>query len=118
MPYIFLATPTFDLNGHVALKQTGETELRSNTRRVSRTATLDGGALFSDGGYSDADRSISVTYLDLSETDEAALWSIFESYPLILLSAREGCFYGAISNLKAIDGSGSFTFLVKEKKSS
>lgn len=114
---VFISTPTFDLNGTVKIKTMSGTELKSNSRRITRTATLDGGAVIVDGGYSDSDRTFRVVYWGMSETDEANLWAIFQDYPLVILSVAEGCFYAAIESMAARDGEGNLTILFNERLS-
>jgi hypothetical protein len=117
MKRVFISTPTFNINGAVCLKLADASELKTNARRISRTATLDGGALIVDGGFSDADRTFAVNYQDLSEADELALWEIFKDYPLVTMSTDEGCFSVAIETMRAKNGSGSLNIFFKERMS-
>ena len=61
---ISISAPTYDPDGCRLFRRLDPTaETRSGGRRVSRTATLDGGASAHDTGYSVADRKIMVTDL-------------------------------------------------------
>lgn len=61
---IIVTANTFDPEGsRVFRRLDGSAETRSGGRRVSRTATLDGGASVHDTGYSVADRKLMVTDL-------------------------------------------------------
>jgi hypothetical protein len=96
---IGIATLTYDTDGARVLSQDSATELRNNkgSRRVSRTATLDGGAAITDGGYSAADR----TYIVKTRDDDGTLatWAerIVKNYTTLMLSTRNGLFYGTPS---------------------
>ena len=59
---ISIATTTFDPDGARTFPITGDSALGINTgsRRVSMQATLDGGALFYDTGYSVTDRLLRI----------------------------------------------------------
>lgn len=115
--FVFISTPTFDLNGSVRIKTMSGTELKTNSRRITRTATLDGGSVIVDGGFSDSDRTFRVAYWGMSEADEANLWAIFQDYPLVILSVSEGCFSAAIESMVAKDGEGNLTILFNERLS-
>lgn len=114
---VFISTPTVDLNGAVRLKIAEDSEFKVNSRRVSRTSTLDGGACIVDGGFCDADRTFTVNYWDLSSDDEAKLWDIFQGYSLIGFSNEEGFFSAAMDTANLRSGSGSLTILYKERLS-
>jgi hypothetical protein len=51
---------SFSLIGPVVIRATADSNTRSNQRRLSRTATLDGGVAITDGGFSDGDRTIEI----------------------------------------------------------
>ena len=79
MQTLFISTPTFDLNGSLALRLADGSDIKSGARRVSRNATLDGGAVITDGGYSDADRTLVIRYSEMTEADEIKLRDIFQT---------------------------------------
>jgi hypothetical protein len=112
-----ISTPTFDLNGVVSLKISADSELKTNSRRVSRSATLDGGVVITDGGYSDGDRTFRVNYRDMSQEDEAKLWEIFKNYSQVIISNIEGCFSGVLEYVKCQNGSGTVSIMYKERLS-
>lgn len=61
---ISVSAPIYDPSGcHIFRRLDPTAEIRSGSRRVSRMATLDGGAWAHDTGYSVADRKILVTDL-------------------------------------------------------
>ena len=66
---IGLSTITFDLDGARIFSGDRNAELknRKGDRRISRTATLDGGVLIADLGFSDGDRTLSAIELDATQ---------------------------------------------------
>lgn len=55
---VILSALTFDPLGVVALATLPGQQFGETRRRMNRIATLDGGAVFNDSGFSEADRSI------------------------------------------------------------
>lgn len=86
---------------------------RSNTSRVTRTATLDGGCVLDNQGYSDSDRTI-MAKIDIDEDTADLLWSIFENSPLINLATDHGFYRAAFDRLSVDNGVADFTILIKE----
>jgi hypothetical protein len=99
--YVFLDT-------NAALPQEGR-------RRLSRTATLDGGAVITDGGVTDADRSIDFTAIQVSEDARETLWVMFQNQDLVHLSCPEGVFSGYLQRVKITASGVSIGFMVYEK---
>ena len=86
---------------------------RETTPRVSRTPTLDGGAVIDHRGFSDGDRTFKIeAQLDEATTD--ALWALYRAETLVNISCREGFFTGTMSDLKADGGRVTLLFWVKE----
>lgn len=88
-----MTTIDYDPDGVMQFRLLPSSELgtRTGSRRVSRTATLDGGAEVYDTGYSAADRTFS---LDLLTNGAGAAWveRIVRTYALIRVSCRDGVF--------------------------
>ena len=91
-----IATLTYDPDGAKVIDQVPSTELKNNAggRRMSKTATLDGGSTVYDTGYSASDRKYIVRARD--DDGELATWAerIVKNYSTIMLSTRNGLFYG------------------------
>ena len=88
---------------------------REGNRRLSRTATLDGGAVITDGGVTDADRSMEFTTAQVREDAQEALWAMFQSEDLVYLSCPEGVFTGYLQRVKIATSGVSIGFMVFEK---
>ena len=72
-------------------------DTRTRTRRMSRSATLDGDAIVNDGGYSEADRTMSLQLRGLTEEQAAAIEQI-AAYPLCRLALDHGLFEGRVKD--------------------
>lgn len=96
---IGISTETYDLDGAKALNNDPATDQKNNdgARRVSRTATLDGGCVIYDNGYTAADRKFLVRTPDDNGTIAAWAERIFKNYTSITLSTQNGIFKAAPS---------------------
>jgi hypothetical protein len=83
--------------------------------RISRTATLDGGAVISTSGNSHADRTILIVATNVPPEKEDILRRIAIQALIVELACREGVFSGAISQFSAKFGTVTLTFLIQEK---
>jgi hypothetical protein len=82
-------------------------------RRVTRTATLDGGCMIVDNGYSASDATFVVSIPSITKENANIIKYMVIRHSLLVLSCRAGCFLGVAD---AIDEDGGFkiNFLVKE----
>ncbi|KKM27864.1 hypothetical protein LCGC14_1570410 [marine sediment metagenome] len=90
-----------------------KTSIRKGTARVSRSATLDGGAVVNHLGFSHGDRTLQI-YARLSEADKAALWAIFILGVMINVATDEGMYLAAISALDVDKTPMQMTIIIKE----
>ncbi len=88
---------------------------REGSRRLSRTATLDGGAVITDGGVTDADRSMDFTAAQVPEDIRETLWAMFQSQDMVHLSCPEGVFSGYLQKVKITASGVNIIFMVYEK---
>jgi len=89
--------------------------VRQNTRRLSRSATLDGGAVITDSGISDADRTFDFTAKQVPESLCDALWAMFTTESLVHLACPEGVFAGYLQQVRITGADIIFSFMVQEK---
>ena len=116
---ICLSSPTYDPAGSAWFKvDLAATKFRDCQRRVSRTATLDGGCLIYDNGFSEADGTLAIGFQDMTVSQEEELRYLFETYPLLYLAAPSGVFLGVIERMSLQNGKATISFLVKEVLSS
>ncbi len=84
-------------------------------RRLTRTPTLDGGAVFADGGWSEADRVLTLDIRGLDATTSAILAEI-AAYPVQRLSLAHGLYEGRVkSHVLAGAKESSLVFWVSSK---
>lgn len=112
---ITLSTPTFDLDGYVEIDAT--TDTGTQRRRVNRVATLDGGAVFNDFGYSEADRTITAEWEFKDAATEAIVSRMLRLYSRVLLSCVDGVFLAAVESYKPTEERSTLTLLVVSKQS-
>lgn len=113
---IGISAAQFSLDGAILLERTQRPDLNL-IRRVTRTATLDGGATFTDTGYSDADRTIEVTQERATRDEYEKLRFLMKNFELLILCQDDGAYLGAMSQLLVEGGDVTVVFLVREKKS-
>lgn len=111
---ISITTPDYDLNGCVYFVPAAGSKLRDNARRLSRTATLDGGCSITDQGFSHGDRTLDVRKTGVSENISDTLWYIFRTYSRVRVSLPDGCYSAAIKSVRMDKGELRASILVKE----
>ena len=111
---IALSAPTYDLDGTLMMdgraSETGEM-----SRRVSRSATLDGMAEVTDLGFSHADRTFRVVRRRPTPDEVSRGAYLIETYQQVRISSDEGVFMGALSSLETRRGEMVITVLIAEK---
>lgn len=112
-----LSADVFDPLGYLALDVKADSEIGTLSRRVTRTATLDGGAEIEDNGYSAADATYTITVRLPSPGYEAAIMRLVQLYPLLILSTRYGVFRGVVDYFRPAGATASLRFLVSQKLS-
>lgn len=99
----------------VTIRESPDTEYGDYSPRVTRTATLDGGVVINNSGFSHGDRTLLIRAQNLPISDESDLKAIVESPAIAYVSCREGYFSGAIESMSTKNGILELSFLVKEK---
>lgn len=90
---IAISTLTVDPNGAVVFNVVDSSaDVASYSRRIVKVPTLDGGATVIDGGYTAADRSISVVLENVSKATFEQIRTIFQTYATVLLFLPDGAF--------------------------
>lgn len=102
---IALSTPTYDPRGTLILARPGPgSELFHASRRVTRTATLDGGVAIADTGYSAGDRTVRLTIPVPSPAQVATVSRLVRLYPLITVCLEDGAFSAVPSDYDLASG--------------
>jgi len=94
-----LTTTTFDPLGHVEVDLLPESKSPERLRRMNRIATLDGGAVTNDSGYSDADLTIDLRWAPTQATDEA-VERLLRLYARINVATRDGVFRAGVESFR------------------
>lgn len=89
-----------------------ETDMGTVTVRVSRTATLDGGASITHLGYSAGDRTIRVEWPEITDDEREVLRDWIRTETRFILTCREGAFLGSIEKARLDRDPVRLTFLV------
>lgn len=113
---LFLSTILADPDGDLALDiDLTRSKLGLFSRRVTRTATLDGGVVISDSGFSHGDRTLTIVVVNVDQGLEAALKNLTENNTLIHLAMADGFYLVALKSALPRNGELVLTALVKEK---
>lgn len=90
-----VASNVADLAGYVELQVHDYSTSGATRRRVSRIATLDGGAVFNDAGYSQADRTIELSWPCNEAAVDAAIDRLVQTYTRLIVITRGGVYLAA-----------------------
>lgn len=109
-----LATLTIDPLGAqlLSLSADGKTSLGDTSRRVSRVATLDGGASILDGGYTVADRTINIDLSGQTREVVDAVKYLFQVYDKLVVMTEDGAFLAAPERISIGKNTANMTLLV------
>ena len=90
---VVISSIVFDVYGSLVIKKLStDTVLEDSTRRITRTATLDGGASIYDGGYSAADRILTVGATPFTEAMLERVKYLIRNYPRVIVTCVAGGF--------------------------
>lgn len=107
---------TFDTLGPASITLLPGTDFGPSSRRVTRVATLDGGAVYNDFGFTDADRTMTLRW-----TYDAALAQnverILRYYSEVHVSTRLGLFRAALARHATQQNISTLTLLILERLS-
>lgn len=93
---VTLSPLTFDPLGPVVIDSLASQTLGESRRRMNRIATLDGGAVFNDFGFSEADRTINLSWKVRSAVQEAAVARLVQLYARIHVATPKGFYLAAL----------------------
>jgi|GEM_PF-1114216 len=110
---ITLESTVFDPVGVISLEALPGSDLSASTRRVTRTATLDGNAVIIDNGYTAADSTLAIE-ARLTKSEEQRLQHLMRIYPEIIATTPEGCYLGVIDSVRqGGDGRTQVSYLIQ-----
>lgn len=114
---IALAAIEFDILGYIEIDVLPDNEPAEKIRRATRSPVLGGGAVLSDGGYTDADRTFNYTWQPVSQSHNDSVARLLETYSLIKVHNREGTFSCSFTNFRDDGDISSIRLLPIEKLS-
>ena len=112
---VTLTTLTFDPLGVVALDVVHDQTFGESRRRMNRVATLDGGAVLNDFGYTDADRTLELRWQVRDKLKGAAVQRLVQLYARLHVATPDGFFLAAVEAYRPSTSEASLSLLVIEK---
>jgi hypothetical protein len=113
---IGIATLIFDVQGDIVFhnykRQQG---LRSLSRRLSRTATMDAEVQIEDNGLAQGDRNLNIVIESPTKAQADRLQYLIENYSDLRISTAEGVFLGVISTFRETAGKLYISIMIKER---
>lgn len=117
MAYAVLTPAAFWFGHPPRLTLADGSDTQARARRLTRTPTLDGGAVVYDGGLAEADRTFTLSVLNLTAAEADSLREI-AAYPLHGIALDHGYYEGYIqSHVLAGRPEGNLVFAVTRKLS-
>jgi len=114
---VVLSSLTFDPAGFVPLSVNADQVFGDSRRRMNRVPTLDGGAVFNDSGFSEADRTIALAWPVRSAAQEAAVLRLVTLYARVHIATPQGLWLAALEQYTPGAAESKLTLLVVEKLS-
>jgi len=88
---ISIAPRAFSLWAPLVLNANPASDIRGNERRITRTPTLDGGTVYTDNGFSDGDRTLSLQFSFLTKAQADAIEGIAALQSAVSVSVDGVC---------------------------
>lgn len=112
---VTLTTLTFDPLGVVALDVLPDQTYGESRRRMNRVPTLDGGAVFNDFGYTEADRTLALRWLVQSAQAETNVERLLQLYARVHVATPRGFYLCALESYTPGNTESSLSLLVVAK---
>jgi hypothetical protein len=100
---VSICSALFDFAGDFLIPVDMDSDLSHISRRVSRTATLDGGSIIVDNGYSASDATFNIIIRDIDPATRTGLMAMVNRHSLITISVKENIFSGVVDTLEDKD---------------
>lgn len=112
-----LSTVEFDPLGYIEIEALPESSPGDAKRRVTRVTTLDGGAIFTDAGYAEADRTIELRWQPTGREQDESIERLVQLYQRIIISMPAGAFLVAPETFTTHPRESKLRLLVVERLS-
>lgn len=113
MPNVTISATTYDPSGAVTIKALPSSDYGTTARRMNRIATLDGGAVTNDYGFSEADKTVRIDWRQDSATDDA-VERMVQLHSRVYLATNRGMWLAAVESFRPGETS-QLTLLPVEK---
>lgn len=114
---ISISSLVFDINGLLQLTYDEGSDADNLQRRVNKTASLDGGATYSDQGFAWADSDLRLLFSSVTEAEHEQLKRLIQDYGEILVSFKAGVFKALLERVTRQQGETELSVLLLEKVS-
>lgn len=100
---VSICSALFDYAGDFLVPIELDSDLSHISRRVSRTATLDGGSIIVDNGYSPSDATFTIIIRDIDNNTRLAMLAMMQRHSAIIVSVKDNVFSGVVETLEDKD---------------
>lgn len=111
----YLSSPTVDLDGSVMIDASPESDFGEVRRRAFRIATVDGGAVVNDYGFSYADRDFTIFWETGPKVYEDKIDRLCRIYARLKFACHLGIFTVVPQSYRINNGQSELKLLVLEK---
>lgn len=114
---VSICTQDYSPTGDMLLTAQESSDFKFLSRRMTRTATLDGGAYFVDNGHTPSDGTITIKILpiDNSPTVYAAIANMLKNFGFYTVSAPDGLFLAGFESMSNSETELTLNFLIKSQ---
>jgi len=112
---ISICAKEFDLDGSIEFEPLGDNVTGGISRRVSRSATLDGGVVIGDAGSSEGDQTLTYRFKPISLEHDQRARRIVKYHPRVTVSNINGVFEAAPQSFESAPNENQITLLVIAK---
>lgn len=109
---ISLSTQTYDPKGLLLLRYAPQSNDQELQRRVSRTATMDGGCTFDDFGFSWSDVDLSLQFESLTKEQGEQLSYLAKTYGVLTAVTNQGAFNVLVESYSYKEGRAELKLLI------
>lgn len=114
---ISITSTSFDALGYLEIDPKDNAQAATFSRRVSRAATLDGGVVISDRGFSDGDRTLAYSYKPVSKEHDSRAERLVRLHPTVNVSTPDGVFLAVPQSFSRSSTENTITLLAIRKVS-
>jgi len=96
---ISICSHLFDYAGDFLLTAETDSDLSHISRRVSRSATLDGGCIIVDNGYTPSDATLTIVVSQITDSTRLALLQMIKTHSAITIAYQNNIFLGVVEKV-------------------